>query len=149
QKERKGKARGNGEGTIYQRPDGRYCAQYKDSEGNRKTLYAKTEAEAIKRLREKLTRVEKNLPVEDSRITVEKFLEKWLDDIKGTIRPKTFKNYSDLVRLHITPAIGRVQLVKLSKGQVQSMLNGIKRHSTTQETASSKPVSPMTVFHVR
>ena len=40
------------------------------------------------------------------------------------MRPKTFSSYSDLVRLHIKPELGHIQLTKLSPQQVQGLLKG-------------------------
>ena len=42
--------RGNGEGTIYQRSDGKWCAALKVQGGKRRVIYAKTRAEAAKKL---------------------------------------------------------------------------------------------------
>jgi integrase len=43
--------------------------------------------------------------------------------VKGHVRPKTLRTYSDLVRLHISPAIGEVLLGKLTPQRVREFLN--------------------------
>ena len=45
--------RSNGEGTIYKRKDGRWCASYFDNNYNRHSVYGKTQAEVKKKLKEK------------------------------------------------------------------------------------------------
>ncbi len=48
-----GKKRGNGEGTIYRRPDGRWCTQvtvYVNGRRKRPTLYGKTRKEVAGKL---------------------------------------------------------------------------------------------------
>ena len=99
----------------------------------------------------------------NKRLTVAKFLEDWLEAIKTSIRSKTLLNYSDMCRLHISPAIGKVRLTELSKNHVQTMLNGLQRHGTVKKVSSRKkkrgkkdkpatepkPISPKMVRHVR
>ena len=45
--------------------------------------------------------------VTDERLTVGKWLDRWLEEVKGSIAVATHDNYSTLVKLHITPIIGR------------------------------------------
>jgi hypothetical protein len=42
------------EGSVYQRKDGRWCAQYKDAKDKTRYIYRRTKAEAKKALREAL-----------------------------------------------------------------------------------------------
>jgi len=49
-KKRKTKRRGRGEGTVYQRSDGRWSAEITLEDGKRKTLYAKTQEAVIQKL---------------------------------------------------------------------------------------------------
>src|SRR5688572_5759523 len=39
------------------------------------------------------------------KLTMEKYLEQSLESIRGNVNPITMRHYSDLVRLHINPAI--------------------------------------------
>ena len=68
------------------------------------------------------------------------FLEAWLWESAGTrVRPKTLRRYQELVRLHITPEIGRMPLARLSPQHVEKMLSGV----------AAKGASPRTVEHCR
>ena len=42
------------EGSVYQRKNGRWCAQYRDAKDKTRYIYRKTKAEAKKALREAL-----------------------------------------------------------------------------------------------
>ena len=60
------KRRGSGEGTIYERKDGRWCAQvsfgYKDGKPHRKLLYGKTRldvSEALKKVLRPADRIQR------------------------------------------------------------------------------------------
>jgi integrase len=68
--------------------------------------------------------VQLGLPVVSEKQTVAKFLEHWLSQIvKPSVRPKTFRSYSDLVKNHISPGIGDTPLGKLSVQHVREFLN--------------------------
>lgn len=68
------------------------------------------------------------LPVAMERQTLDQFLSKWLEDAaKNKLRPKTALSYRQLAEHHIIPAIGNVELTKLTPQDVQDMLSGIIR----------------------
>jgi integrase len=58
---------------------------------------------------------------EAAKLTVAQYLTRWLDSIGQSVRPSTQRRYSDLVRQHIEPVIGRVQLAKLTPLDVQRL----------------------------
>ena len=59
------------------------------------------------------------------------------DHVKPTKRPRTQESYAEIVRLYITPAIGRIPLAKLQPEHVQSMLarlRGTRRQQLSDTT---------------
>ena len=110
--------RGRGEGSITRRADGRWMARvdlgWQDGKRRRKTLYGRTKREVQDRLRETLHRTEKGLPPIPEQETVGAFLRRWLEIIRGKVRPRTHKSYEQVVRIHLEPGIGRVRLAKLT-----------------------------------
>jgi integrase len=117
--------RGNGEGSIHRRKGGGWCAQYNvyTAQGRkRKTLYGKTRAEVAAKLTKALSAQETG-PLFDSRNrTVGEYLEQWLgDSVKDTVRQRTLERHEQIVRLHIVPALGRLQLKALASAHVQSL----------------------------
>jgi integrase len=57
------------------------------------------------------------------RITVGEFLDRWLRDVcQVRVSPKTYANYTSIIRLHIMPSIGHVDLGKLTTPVVQAMV---------------------------
>lgn len=121
------KRRGKGEGSIRQRPDGRWEARvdlgYEDGTRKQKSVYGKTRGEVVTKLRGVQRQLDDNLPVTSDRLTVEKFLQRWLDDVvTPRLAPKTVRSYKDTVRLHITPNIGRKSLAKLQPADVQKLM---------------------------
>ena len=73
------KRRGNNEGTIYQRPDGVWCAQI-TIQGRRKSIYGKPRALVQRKMRTALANAEQGIMPAPERLTVEAFLERWLAD---------------------------------------------------------------------
>jgi integrase len=121
--------RGQNEGSIYKRKDGRWAAAvslgYQNGKLKRKTLYGKTRKEVQDKLTVTLRNVQQGIPVADERQTVRQFLDRWLVDfVKPSVRPKTFSSYSEQIRLHINPELGHIQLAKLSPHHIQAFLNG-------------------------
>lgn len=124
---RTGRKRGNNEGTITLRKDGRYEARVSLPGGKRKTFYGKTRAEAQTKLAAAVRDVQMGIPISTSRQTVAQYLTAWLEETaKGAVRPSTYRSYQMHVRVHIIPAIGTVKLTALTAQRVQHMLT-IKR----------------------
>lgn len=117
--------RGNGEGSIIRRSDGRWCAAVSLEGGRRKFIYGRTRHEVATRMAAALADREQGLLATGRRQTLGQFLVRWLQDsVKPTVRPKTYASYSQLLRIHILPALGAVPLAKLDPPRVQRFLNG-------------------------
>lgn len=119
-----GGKRGNGEGTIYERAPGQWRAALTLENGKRKVLCGRTRQEVAAKLTLALGARAQGLPIAIERQIVGHFLERWLaDSVKPSVRPRTYESYRQLVRLHVTPALGRRQLAQLSPQDVQGFLN--------------------------
>lgn len=132
--------RGNAEGSISKRKDGRWMARLSLPGGKRKHLYGATRAEVAQKLAAATRDRDQGLPVLDERETVASFLTTWLEQsVKPSVRPSTYRSYEGHVRMYLIPAIGRIRLARLSPKQVQAMMNDLL----------ARGLSPMTVLHVR
>lgn len=120
----KQRRRGHNEGSIYQRKDGRWVGAVTASDGTRKSYYGKTSAEARAKVLDARSNLQKGLPISmDGRKKVRQFLEEWLVSIKSSVRPKTYVTYEGLVRLHISPALGKQRLIALTPEQLHRFYN--------------------------
>lgn len=113
--------RGNSEGSLTKRPDGRWEARITLSDGSRKSFYAKTRQEAARRLAAAMRDRDQGLPITGERQTVTQFLSVWLETIKPTVGVATWKRYEEIVRIHLAPSIGAHSLAKLSPQSVQTL----------------------------
>lgn len=125
--------RGNGEGTIYERPDGTWAAQLSlgyDENGKRKRrmVYGKTKKE----VQDKLTKLQSakldGTLTEPTRVTVAEYLDRWLDDsVKLTTRGNTYGDYKSVVNCHVKPQIGGIGITKLTPIHVQGFYSELAR----------------------
>ena len=134
-----GGRRGNNEGSIRKRPDGRWEARFTVG-GKQRSLYGKTREIVARKMRDAQRNSDRGLPVVDQRTQLQVFLYEWLENsVKPTVRPKTYESYEGHVRLYLAPAIGKIPMVKLEPGHVQKLMNDMLERG----------LSPRTVIHTR
>jgi integrase len=114
--------RGNGEGSIRKRNDGRWEGRYsvQTPDGpKQKTVYGKTRKEVSDRLTEAMAGRNKGLVFDAGKVTVGEHLERWLEDV---VRPsashRTYSTNAQQVRTHIAPTLGRIKLKDLRKSHI-------------------------------
>lgn len=109
--------RGNGEGTISRRKNGGWMAQYyvHTADGRkRKTLYGKTRAEVAKKLTKVLSDRADGIIFDDRGLTVGGYMDRWLKDVRDTVRKSTHERYGHAIEPHIKPALGHLKLKDLT-----------------------------------
>lgn len=120
------KRRGNGEGSIYRRSDGKWCATLTvgyDANGKRRRryVYGRTKADVLSKLDALRSNTRAGIAVEPSRVTIGEYAESWVETVaKQRVRPTTLANYKRLVKLHVIPHIGGLRLDRLAPLHLQS-----------------------------
>ena len=116
------KQRGHGEGSIYQRKDGRWAASLTLESGKRKTFYGKTRKEAYEKLKKAQYEQQQGVLAIGPKQTLKQYLEYWLEDVhKSTVKPATYIKYRSLLDKHVLPSLGYIQLQKLGQEHMQSL----------------------------
>ena len=111
--------RGHGEGTVYQRKDGRWEAAITLEGGHRKRIYGKTRREVQKNLTEALHAQQQGRLIAEPTQRLQDYLNHWLEDqIRMSVRPRTYESYALNVR-RVSKHIGQVRLNKLAPGHIQ------------------------------
>jgi len=110
--------RGNREGSIYQRADGRWVAQISlpgDSrlKRRRKTIYGRTRDEVRRRKLDAEKLVKDGGRIAPERLTVTSFFKSWLENRRHELRWQTWRRYEQLFRSHVEPELGSIRLSKL------------------------------------
>src|SRR5215203_3282127 len=119
--------RGNGEGSIYPHKNkaGKvigYRGSYwiHTSEGpKRRYLSGKRREDVRDKLAKALSDRADGLVFDAGSLTVGEYLDRWLKDVKDTVRGSTYERYDQLVKLHIRPALGRIKLKNLTTAQAR------------------------------
>lgn len=113
--------RGHGEGSIYQRKDGRWTASISLEGGKRKSFYGKTRKEVQEQLTKALHEKQQGTFITGPRQTIRQFLTYWLEDVqKPAVRIRTYIRYESQLRLHILPVLASKELSKLTPQHVQA-----------------------------
>jgi integrase len=113
-----------GEGSVYQRAsDGLWVATFKYL-GRRRVVYGTTEQEALKKRRLAAKRLATGGTPTPSRATFAAAAQRWISDYSRTlpIGSATRKNYIDVLRLHVLPTIGQLQLETIKASDVAKVM---------------------------
>jgi len=117
------KKRGNGEGSITKRKDGRWMARYTVHTANgpkRRHINGRTRQEVAERLSKAVSDRVGGVIFDGDYETLGAYLQRWIDEVlRGTVKQSTFENYTYIARLHIIPELGRVRLRALKSRDVR------------------------------
>ncbi len=118
---RKKQTRRPGEGTVYQRKDGRWVCEITLEDHSRKAYYFKTEKEALAKKQTALTELAHGELVTGPQQTVKQFLEYWLENVsKPSVRITTYTNNRIAIEKHLIPGLGHMKLQKLTMQHIQA-----------------------------
>ncbi len=138
--------RGNNEGSISKRKDGRWYGRYtvQTPDGpKQRSVYGRTREEVAEKLADAISDSNKGL-VFDATTTLNEYLDSWVVDVKDTgIRQRTWERYEQVVRLHLKPALGRVKLKNLTPNHVRGLYR-----DKLQPPRNGRPLSPRSVQYI-
>jgi integrase len=123
------KTRGNGEGNIRQRPDGRWESRYSIKDpitGKQKqhSIYGQKQSEVSKKLKQVLSDIDNGNYVEPNKITISDWMVKWLKNYaKLEISSSTYRDYESMIKNHVIPKLGFVKIEDLKPYTLQSFYN--------------------------
>lgn len=134
--------RSNGEGTIFKRSDGRWCAAFYDDgpTPKRHFVYGNTQAEVKKKLKEKKDWIASGKEEKKVSYTVESWVLYYLKNYKrNEVKETTFDTYMDQFKRHIKGEdIGKIKLEKLTSDILQNFYN----------SKQSEGYNPKTIKHI-
>src|SRR5829696_361902 len=117
--------RGNNEGSITRRKDGRWMGRYTihTAEGpKQRAVYGKTRAEVAEKLTKAMADRDGGMTYDAGKLAVGEYLNRWLSDsVRDTVRQRTYERYEQLVRVHIVPALGRLKLKNVTPAHVRGL----------------------------
>jgi integrase len=118
--------RGNNEGSIYEhwrkgkKVGYRGAYTVHTTEGpKRRYVSGKTREEVRRKLAKAMADRDGGLVFDAGALTVREYMDRWLKDVKDTVRQSTHERYWSVIKQHIKPALGRLQLKDLMSAQVR------------------------------
>jgi integrase len=122
--------RGNNEGSITRRKDGRFMARITVGRDpatgklKRVCFYGKTRQDVATQLTRALHDHDRGTLVTQHKLTLGEWLDMWLKDYKASsLRPISYDSYEMLVRHHLKPMLGHIPLKDLRPDHVQRFYN--------------------------
>lgn len=126
------KRREKGTGGVSLRKDGSWVGRYDagvSPEGKRiiKSVYAKSEAECKKKLREMIKQIHANDYVYVQKKSVKTFMDSWLENVKkNELKPNSYDRLEQTLKYDVYPYIGEIQLNAIKTDDVQRMINSLR-----------------------
>ncbi|WP_371479165.1 tyrosine-type recombinase/integrase [Kitasatospora sp. NBC_00315] len=125
------RVRANGDGTVYQRKDGRWeAAGYVLAVGDtrkRVRVYGATRKEALAQLTEKIATSNRGVPVPTAQGSLGAYLTYWLENVAvHQLRETTHTRYTACTNRYLIPGLGKKKLAKLTAKDVRTWLNQLR-----------------------
>lgn len=106
------------------------CLDYRDANGKRKQKQLKSfdkEKQAIKYMTLEQSKIYENMYVLPEKITVDDYLNKWLELKKNNLAITTYARYNGIIKNDIHKGIGEIELQKLTPLKIQSFYNELSK----------------------
>lgn len=136
--------RTNGEGTIYQRSNGLWCAELTigyDANGKRiKKSFSSMDLEKLhKKLNDEKYRMHRNIITDKCDYTLAEWVDFWLTNYKAIeLKSSTYDRYEYAFNTHVKDRIGHIKLSKLRPDMIQQVYN--QMYNAGLSTSSIKQV---------
>ena len=127
---RKNTKNAKGSGTIRQRPDGRWEARFTvgrdpgTGKQAQRSVYGSTQKEVRQKLAQITAAIDSGTYQARNKITVSSWFREWLDTFcANKVKPLTKESYEGIVKNHINPAIGAMELQTVKGRHIQKIYN--------------------------
>ena len=123
------KRRGHGEGSIYQRKDGRWVAVITiDETGKRKSYYGDTRQEVQEKLKTALADQQRGTLVTARDQKLGDYMLEWLEEKKTQgVKASTIVVYESIIRNHLLPGLGHVSMQRLTPLHIHRFYLSLQR----------------------
>lgn len=133
-----------GAGTIRQRSNGRWEGRvtvgYDSGTGKpiRRSLYGDTQAEVRKQMTAILRDIDNGTYQTPSKVTVSQWLEEWLNTFcTNKVKLLTLQSYRGIIKRHITPEIGAIELQAVKGSHIQRLYNALTKKGLCGKTVKN------------
>lgn len=116
-----------GDGSIYQRKDGRWVAQYAIPGGGKRYLYGRSSKEVERKLRDLKRSPEFIVTQNTSNATVEEYANYWVETYKkDAVKGATYTRLRSTLKNQIIPVIGGTKISRLTSKECQDLITDLQ-----------------------
>lgn len=132
-------------GKEYTFWEARYSAGRDPGTGKQiqRSISGKTQKEVAQKLKAATAAIDAGTYTAPSKMTVGEWLDIWVTDYLGGVKPRTIDNYSAVARNHLKPALGAIKLEALEGHAIQTLYNRL-----TKGNGGAPGLSPKSVKNV-
>ena len=129
-------------GTTYAYWEARITTGYDPGTGKQiqRSFSGKTQKEVREKMQAAAVEVNSGTYKEPLKMTVGEWLDVWLTEYLGGVKPMTVLNYTQHVNNHIKPALGAIKLETLNTHEIQSFYNDLQKPHGDKAGLSAKTV---------
>ncbi len=138
------KRNAQGAGSIRQRKDGTWEARVTvgtnpgTGKPDRRSIYGKTQKEVRQKMTEMINALDKGTYQAPNKLTVSGWLKEWLSTYcANKVKPLTLASYEGIIRNHINPQIGAVELQAVRGSHIQRVYNAMTDAGTSGKTVKN------------
>lgn len=129
----------NKKGKPYTYWEARYTEGFDPATGKQiqRTITGKTQKEVSQKLKAATAAIDSGTYTAPCKMTVEQWLDIWLAEYLGHVKPLTQHNYAKEVKKHIKPALGKIRLDALNTHAIQRFCNQLTRSGLAPKTVKN------------
>lgn len=126
-------------GKEYTYWEARYTTGYDPGTGKQlqRSITGKTQKDVAQKLKAATLAIDEGTYTAPSRMTVAQWLDIWVSEYLGGVKPRTVDNYKGIVNHRIKPGIGAIKLDALTPHTVQSYYNGLTKEGLAPKTVKN------------
>ena len=134
-----GRRRPSGDGMVRRRGDGRWegrivVGHKENGDPIFRYVYGKTQKDLLERLHRSITVYDGAELVEDGKLSLGEWLDRWLDEYApATSRPSTLNGYRTYAEHYIKPVLGRKKISSITTADVQKLYRWLKTEGRVHE----------------
>lgn len=126
-------------GKEYTYWEARYTCGYDPGTGKQiqRSITGKTQKEVSQKLKAATLAIDEGTYTAPSRMTVGQWLDIWVCEYLGGVKPRTVDNYKGVVKHRIKPGLGAIKLDALNPHTVQNYYNGLTKEGLAPKTVKN------------
>lgn len=129
-------------GKQYTYFEARYTAGYDPGTGKQiqRSITGKTQKEVSQKLKAATLAIDEGTYTAPSKMTVGEWLNIWVSEYLGGVKPRTVDSYKAIVNTHLLPGLGAIKLDALAPHTVQSFYNSLSAPNKNRSALSPKTI---------